>query len=62
VDFTFNLGAARLQMSTLRRRINQQDWPAASIELRKCVLAGGARLRGLELRREEAASLLACHD
>ena len=62
VDFTFNLGAGRLQMSTLRRRINQQDWPAASSELRKWVFAGGARLRGLELRREEEASLLACHD
>ena len=27
VDFTFNLGAGRLQTSTLRRRINQRDWP-----------------------------------
>jgi lysozyme len=26
VDFTFNLGAGRLQTSTLRRRINQRDW------------------------------------
>lgn len=26
VDFTFNLGAGRLQTSTLRRRINQTDW------------------------------------
>lgn len=62
VDFTFNLGAGRLQMSTLRRRINQQDWQAASSEIRKWVFAGGARLRGLVLRRAEEASLLACHD
>jgi lysozyme len=27
VDFTFNLGAGRLQASTLRRRVNQRDWP-----------------------------------
>jgi lysozyme len=26
VDFTFNLGAGRLQTSTLRRRVNQRDW------------------------------------
>ena len=25
VDFTFNLGAGRLQTSTLRRRTNQRD-------------------------------------
>lgn len=62
VDFTFNLGAGRLQTSTLRRRINQQDWPAASSEIQKWVFAGGARLRGLVLRRAEEASLLACHD
>ena len=30
VDFTFNLGAGRLQTSTLRRRVNQRDWAAAS--------------------------------
>ena len=29
VDFTFNLGAGRLQTSTLRRRVNQRDWTAA---------------------------------
>ena len=28
VDFTFNLGAGRLQTSTLRRRINERDWVA----------------------------------
>ena len=33
VDFTFNLGAGRLQTSTLRRRINQRDWAAVSREL-----------------------------
>ena len=29
VNFTFNLGAARLQASTLRRRINQRNWISA---------------------------------
>ena len=31
-DFTFNLGAGRLQTSTLRRRINQMDWANAALE------------------------------
>ena len=35
VDFTFNLGAVRLQTSTLRRRINQIDWSGAAQELQR---------------------------
>jgi lysozyme len=52
VDFTFNLGAGRLQASTLRRWINQRDWVAAATELRRWVYAGGRVLSGLLLRRE----------
>ncbi len=52
VDFTFNLGAGRLQTATLRRRINQVDWPGAAVELRKWVHAGGLVLSGLVARRE----------
>ncbi|WP_198019460.1 glycoside hydrolase family protein [Thioalkalivibrio paradoxus] len=33
VDFTFNLGAGRLQISTLRQRINERDWLAAKREI-----------------------------
>ena len=59
VDFTFNLGAGRLQASTLRRRINQRDWDAAGQELRRWVYGGGRVLPGLVTRREaEAAWLL----
>lgn len=59
VDFTFNLGAGRLQTSTLRRRINQMDWAAAGRELRRWVYGGGRVLPGLVTRREaEAAWLL----
>ncbi len=59
VDFTFNLGAGRLQMSTLRRRINQRDWSAAATELRRWVYGGGKVLPGLITRRElEVAWLL----
>lgn len=59
VDFTFNLGAGRLQTSTLRRRINQRDWAAAATELRRWVYGGGKVLPGLVARREAEVSLLA---
>jgi lysozyme len=58
VDFTFNLGAGRLQTSTLRRRINQRDWGAAATELRRWVYGGGKVLPGLFARREAEISLL----
>lgn len=58
VDFTFNLGAGRLQTSTLRRRINQRDWVAAGQELRRWVYGGGKVLPGLVTRREADALLL----
>ena len=58
VDFTFNLGAGRLQTSTLRRRVNQRDWPSAGQELRRWVYGGGRVLVGLVTRREAEAALL----
>ncbi|MHA6863349.1 lysozyme [Ralstonia pseudosolanacearum] len=58
VDFTFNLGAGRLQTSTLRRRINQRDWVAVANELRRWVYGGGKVLPGLAARREAEVALL----
>lgn len=58
VDFTFNLGAGRLQTSTLRRRINQRDWSQAANELQRWVYGGGKPLPGLVLRRREESKLL----
>lgn len=58
VDFTFNLGAGRLQTSTLRRRINLRDWAAAATELRRWVYGGGKVLPGLVCRRVAEAKLL----
>lgn len=58
VDFTFNLGAGRLQTSTLRRRINQRDWPSAARELCRWVYGGGKVLPGLVTRRAREAELL----
>lgn len=58
VDFTFNLGAGRLQTSTLRRRINQRDWVSACEELRRWVCGGGNVLPGLAARREAEITYL----
>ena len=58
VDFTFNLGAGRLQTSTLRRRLNQRDWPSAASELRRWVYGGGKVLPGLVIRRAAEIALL----
>lgn len=58
VDFTFNLGAGRLQTSTLRRRVNQKDWSAAALELRRWVYGGGRVLPGLVARREAECRLM----
>lgn len=58
VDFTFNLGAGRLQTSTLRRRVNQRDWDGAVRELRRWVYGGGKVLPGLVARRDAEVALL----
>ena len=58
VDFTFNLGAGRLQTSTLRRRINQRDWAGAAQELRRWVYGAGVVLPGLVARRSVEVALL----
>lgn len=58
-DFLFNLGPTRYAASTLRRRVNEQDWVGARHEIRKWVFGGGGRkLPGLILRREAEAALL----
>ena len=58
VDFTFNLGAGRLQTSTLRRRLNQRDWYGAGQELKRWIYGGGKVLPGLVMRREADLVLL----
>lgn len=58
VDFTFNLGAGRLQTSTLRRRVNQRDWVGAVDQLKRWVYGGGKVLPGLVIRRQAEQVLL----
>ncbi|WP_019561362.1 lysozyme [Caldimonas manganoxidans] len=62
VDFTFNLGAGRLQTSTLRRRVNQRDWVGAATELRRWIYGGGRVLPGLVSRRFAESDLIQSPD
>lgn len=57
-SFVFNLGPGRYRNSTLRRRVNADDWDGAADECLKWVYGGGKRLRGLVLRREAEAKVL----
>ena len=57
VSFAYNLGVGRLQASTLRRRINEQDWEAAANELLKWNLNLGKPSKGLIRRREAEKAL-----
>ncbi|RPD37132.1 lysozyme [Candidatus Liberibacter solanacearum] len=57
-DFVFNLGIGRYRNSTLRKRVDAEDWMNASHEIRKWVFAGGKKLNGLVLRREVEVELL----
>lgn len=58
VDFTFNLGAANLRASTLRRRINAGQWGDVPYQLSRWNRAGGKVLRGLVRRRAAEAELI----
>lgn len=57
-SFVFNLGAPRYRVSTLRRRIDAEDWDAARTEIMRWNRGGGRVLRGLTRRREAEAALL----
>lgn len=59
VSFAYNLGVGRLQASTLRRRINEQNWEAASNEILKWNLAAGKVSKGLDVRRKAEKALFA---
>ena len=58
IDFAFNLGVGRLKSSTLRKRVNSEQWDLVQGELRKWNKGGGKVLRGLTLRREAECQLI----
>lgn len=50
-SFTFNLGPAALQRSTLRSKINSEDFAAVPQEFLKWIYVGNKRMNGLLKRR-----------
>ena len=58
VDFCYNLGTGRLQTSTLKRKINAQDWEGAKEQLMLWNKGGGKVLAGLTKRRTAECTLL----
>ncbi|MYM25790.1 glycoside hydrolase family protein [Duganella sp. FT135W] len=58
IDWCYNLGAGNLSASTMRRRINAGRWTEVPFEIRKWVMGGGRKLRGLVLRRDAEADLI----
>ena len=58
-SFAYNCGLGNYRISTLRRRVNQGDWPEAAKEILKWDKAAGKRLPGLT-RRRKAESCFLC--
>jgi lysozyme len=58
VDFVYNLGIGRLQTSTLKRKINAQEWEQAQEQLMLWNKGGGKVLLGLTKRRIAECALL----
>jgi lysozyme len=58
-DFAFNLGVGRYRASTLRKRVDAEDWEGAAAELMKWTRGGGKVLPGLVKRRQAECLLLA---
>jgi lysozyme len=57
VSFTFNVGAAALQRSTLRQKINYGYYEDGAKEFLKWVYAGGRKIMGLVRRRRLESEL-----
>ena len=57
VSFTFNLGAACLQRSTLRQVLNRGEYEAAPAQMQRFVWGGGRKLPGLIRRRAAEGAL-----
>lgn len=51
VSFTFNLGAGTLQRSTLRAKLNREEYWLVPAEMMRWIYAGGRKVQGLIIRR-----------
>lgn len=57
-DFVYNLGISRYKSSTLKKRIDEEDFQGAGDELLRWTRAGGKVLTGLVRRRKAERELM----
>lgn len=57
IDFSFNVGTGNLEISTLRRLVNRQEYAAAAEQFPRWVFAAGVKLPGLVRRRAAERAL-----
>lgn len=57
-DFSYNAGLGNLQASTLRRKVNAEDWEEVKTQLMRWTRGGGRVLPGLVRRRKAEADLI----
>lgn len=57
MSFTYNVGEGNLCRSTMVRRINRGELPAACAEMDKWVYAKGIKLKGLVKRRAQERAM-----
>jgi lysozyme len=53
ISFTFNLGCGALERSTLRQKLNRNEYLEAADEFTKWVYIGSTKIQGLVNRRSE---------
>jgi lysozyme len=58
ISFAYNCGLGNYRISTLKKRVDAEDWAGAQEEIVKWNKAAGRVLRGLTLRRQAEAELL----
>ena len=58
ISFAYNCGLGNYRISTLKKRVDAQDWAGACEEIVKWNKAAGRVMKGLTRRREAEAALL----
>lgn len=58
ISFCYNCGLGNYRVSTLKRRVDAEDWAGAQEEIVKWNKAAGRVLRGLTIRRQAEAAML----
>lgn len=57
-DFVYNLGIGSYTSSTLKKKVDVNDWISAAVEIKRWDKAGGKVLKGLTIRRNKEAELI----